>query len=38
MRFDQVSAVYAQFGTFYLGIRCPAADLGKLLAGELPTR
>jgi hydrogen peroxide-dependent heme synthase len=38
MRFDQVSAVYAQFGTFYLGIRCPASDLGKLLAGELPTR
>ncbi len=38
MRFDQVSAVYAQFGTFYLGIRCPAAGLGKLLAGELPTR
>ena len=37
MRFDEVSAVYALFGHFYLGIRCPAAGLGKLLSGELPT-
>jgi peroxiredoxin len=36
MRFDQVSAVYALFGTFYVGIRCPAAQLGELLAGRLP--
>jgi peroxiredoxin len=36
MRFDEVSAVYALFGTFYLGLRCPAAQLGKLLAGEVP--
>ena len=36
MRFDEVSAVFALFGHFYLGVRCPAADLGKLLAGELP--
>src|SRR5436309_5674654 len=36
MRFDQVSAVYAQFGHFYVGVRCPAADLSKLLSGELP--
>jgi hydrogen peroxide-dependent heme synthase len=36
MRFDEVSAVYAQFGQFYLGVRCPAAGLGKLLSGELP--
>jgi len=35
MRFDEVSAIYAQFGHFYLGVRCPAADLGKLLSGEL---
>jgi len=35
MRFDQVSAVYALFGQFYVGVRCPAADLGKLLSGEL---
>ena len=32
MRFDQVSAVYAQFGQFYLGLRCPVAELGSLLA------
>jgi peroxiredoxin len=36
MRFDEVSAVYALFGHFYVGIRCAAADLGKLLNGELP--
>jgi hydrogen peroxide-dependent heme synthase len=36
MRFDQVSAVYALFGHFYVGIRCRAADLGKLMNGELP--
>ena len=36
MRFDQVSAEYALFGNFYLGLRCPAADLGKLLEGQLP--
>jgi peroxiredoxin len=38
MRFDEVSAVYALFGQFYLGVRCPAAELGKLLSGELPVR
>ena len=31
MRFDQVSAVYALFGTFYVGQRTPAAEVGKLL-------
>ncbi len=36
MRFDEVSAVYALFGQFYVGVRVPAASLEKLLAGELP--
>jgi peroxiredoxin len=36
MRFDEVSAIYAKFGTFYVGIRCPAGKLGNLLAGETP--
>jgi len=36
MRFDHVSAVYALFGQFYVGLRCPAAALQKLLSGELP--
>ncbi|HET9405911.1 MAG TPA: hydrogen peroxide-dependent heme synthase [Candidatus Sulfotelmatobacter sp.] len=36
MRFDEVSAVYAQFGQFYVGIRVPAADLPSLLEGRLP--
>jgi chlorite dismutase len=31
MRFDEVSADYALFGTFYVGIRCPAAELGSWL-------
>jgi len=38
MRFDEVSAVYALFGSFYFGVRCHAADLSKLLSGELPTK
>ncbi len=35
MRFDEVSAVYALFGTFYVGIRVPVAKLGELLEGHL---
>jgi len=31
MRFDEVSAVYALFGTFYVGIRLPAAGLAAFL-------
>ena len=36
MRFDQVSAVYALFGSFYIGLRCPANRLYDLLEGNLP--
>ena len=36
MRFDEVSAVYALFGHFYVGIRCSWCSLGKLLNGEVP--
>jgi peroxiredoxin len=36
MRFDEVSAVYALFGTFYVGLRCPAAGLEGLFSGKLP--
>jgi len=36
MRFDQVSAVYALFGSFFIGLRCPAAKLHELLDGKLP--
>ena len=36
MRFDEVSAVYSDFGTFYLGVRCPADGLGKLLGNAAP--
>lgn len=36
MRFDEVSAVYALFGTFYVGLRCPANSLPQLLEGTLP--
>jgi chlorite dismutase len=36
MRFDEVSAVYALFGTFYVGLRCPASQLYQWLEGTLP--
>jgi peroxiredoxin len=36
MRFDEVSAVYALFGSFYLGVRIQLSDLPRVLAGELP--
>ena len=35
MRFDEVSAVYALFGKFYLGIRLPIDKLGSWLSGKL---
>jgi hydrogen peroxide-dependent heme synthase len=34
MRFDEVSAVYALFGQFYVGLRCLPENLPKLLEGE----
>jgi peroxiredoxin len=36
MRFDEVSAVYALFGQFYVGIRVMAGSLTKFFNGELP--
>jgi chlorite dismutase len=36
MRFDEASAVYGLFGTFYLGLRFPPAGLGSLLDGRAP--
>src|SRR5271157_5725145 len=38
MRFDQVSAEYALFGQFFVGLRCPVAKLGEWLNGKLPGR
>ena len=35
MRFDEVSAVYALFGSFYVGVRLKLADLHHWLAGNL---
>ncbi|MFB6160360.1 MAG: heme-binding protein [Haloferacaceae archaeon] len=38
MRFDEASALYGEFGPFYVGRRFPPADLGAYLAGErVPT-
>ncbi|MCU1307418.1 MAG: Heme-dependent peroxidase [Acidobacteriaceae bacterium] len=34
MRFDEVSAVYAAFGSFYVGVRVPARDLATVLGGK----
>ncbi|MGH9721750.1 MAG: hydrogen peroxide-dependent heme synthase [Bryobacteraceae bacterium] len=36
MRFDEASALYALFGTFYVGLRFEAADLGTFLGGKTP--
>lgn len=35
MRFDQVSAVYALFGQFYIGVRLPIEKLSNWLSGTL---
>ena len=35
MRFDPASALYAEFGPFYVGVRRPAASLPSLLEGKL---
>ena len=34
MRFDEVSAVYAAFGQFFIGVRCPVQNLGHWLGIE----
>jgi chlorite dismutase len=36
MRFDEVSAVYALFGKFFVGVRVPAAKVEDLCNGKLP--
>jgi chlorite dismutase len=36
MRFDEVSAVYAIFGQFFLGVRLPVQKLDQWLSGRLP--
>ena len=36
MRFDEVSAVYALFGSFYVGLRVKAMEVAKLFNAELP--
>lgn len=35
MRFDEVSAVYALFGQFYIGVRLPVEKLGAWVNGKL---
>jgi len=35
MRFDEASALYAEFGPFYTGIRLQPGDLGKYISGQL---
>jgi peroxiredoxin len=35
MRFDEVSAVYALFGQFFIGVRLPVEKLGGWLSGSL---
>jgi chlorite dismutase len=37
MRFDEASAVYGLFGTFYVGLRFSAVRLASLFAGTAPS-
>jgi hydrogen peroxide-dependent heme synthase len=37
MRFDEASAIYGLFGTFYVGLHFPATELGTLLDGRTPS-
>lgn len=37
MRFDEASAIYGLFGSFYIGLRFPAMQLATLLEGKAPT-
>ena len=36
MRFDEASALYGLFGSFYMGLEFPAEELGALLEGRSP--
>lgn len=36
MRFDEASAIYGLFGTFFVGLRFPAAELETLFDGKTP--
>jgi len=36
MRFDEASAVYGLFGTFYIGLRFPVTQLSRLFEGKAP--
>ncbi len=37
MRFDEASAVYGLFGTFYVGLRFPVSQLEVLFSGKTPS-
>ncbi|NLU19920.1 MAG: heme-dependent peroxidase [Phycisphaerae bacterium] len=37
MRFDPASALFAEFGPFYIGIHVPPGGLPELLSGRLPS-
>jgi chlorite dismutase len=36
MRFDEASAVYGLFGSFFVGLRFPSSQFGALLEGKTP--
>ncbi|HET6268053.1 MAG TPA: chlorite dismutase family protein, partial [Acidobacteriota bacterium] len=37
MRFDEASALYAEFGPFYIGLQFAPNQLGQLLEGKTPS-
>ncbi|MCC7460757.1 MAG: heme-dependent peroxidase [Proteobacteria bacterium] len=38
MRFDKASALYGEFGPFYIGMQFNCKDLGQFLSGTLPSK
>jgi chlorite dismutase len=37
MRFDEASALYAEFGPFYVGLQFSPAEISRFLEGEVPS-
>jgi len=37
MRFDEASAMYAEFGPFYVGLQFSPAEISRFLEGEVPS-
>ena len=38
MRFDKASALYGEFGPFYIGLQFDSSKLGQFMSGEMPPK